>query len=92
MNNETSPVHASPVSQPDVPHLSAPPLDISHHGSEGSLSLIFIRFLDSIANGALITIANGALVIARLQLVSASGRRAGRPITVIPLKGSYTSA
>ena len=57
-----------------------------------SLSLIFIRFLDSIANGALITIANGALVIARLQLVSASGRRAGRPITVIPLKGSYTSA
>ena len=34
MNNETSPVHASPVSQPDVPHLSAPPLDISHHVSE----------------------------------------------------------
>ncbi len=33
MNNETSPVHASPVSQPDVPHLSAPPLDISHHPS-----------------------------------------------------------
>ena len=44
-----------------------------------SLSPIFIHSLDSIANlnGALITIANGVLVIARLQLATASGRRAG---------------
>jgi hypothetical protein len=33
------------------------------------------------ASGALITIANGAPVIARLQLALASGRRAGRPTT-----------
>ena len=31
MNIEASSIHASPVSQPDVPHVSAPPLDISHH-------------------------------------------------------------
>ncbi len=35
MNIEASSIHASPVSQPDIPHVSqaAPPLDIrvSHH-------------------------------------------------------------
>ena len=34
MNIEASSIHASPVSQPDVPHVSAPPLDISHHVTE----------------------------------------------------------
>ncbi len=33
MNIEASSIHASPVSQPDVPLVSAPPLDISHHAS-----------------------------------------------------------
>ena len=31
MNIEASSIHASPVSQPGVPLVSAPPLDISHH-------------------------------------------------------------
>ena len=34
MNIESSSTHASPVSQPDVPHVSAPPLDISHYVTE----------------------------------------------------------
>ncbi len=34
MNIEASSIHASPVSQPDVPLVSAPPLDISHHVTE----------------------------------------------------------
>ncbi len=53
------------------------------------LTLIFIHYLDSIANGALITIVNGALVIARrLQLAigirqTARGRKVynGHPAT-----------
>ena len=34
MNLGASLIHASPVSQPDVPQVSAPLLDISHHVSE----------------------------------------------------------
>ena len=34
MNIESSSTHASPVSLPDVPHVSAPPLDISHYVTE----------------------------------------------------------
>ncbi len=36
MNIEASSIHASPMSQPDVPQVPAPPLDISHHATEDS--------------------------------------------------------
>ncbi len=43
MNIEASSIHASPVSQPDVPLVPAPPLDISHHGGPGSRPAVKIN-------------------------------------------------
>ena len=45
MNIEASSIHASPVSQPDVPHVSATPLDTDLSGHRDGASHVIISKL-----------------------------------------------
>jgi hypothetical protein len=76
MTIEASSIHASPVSQPDVPLVSAPPLDISHHAPAVPVTSVTVPHRDGKPNS----------IQAAVRTVTVTARVAARAATLTQMR------